>query len=464
MAKEKSKARLGPKLLFDLLVFGLIGQMAWAIENVYFNTFLYNSVYNGASQEAVGSAIDVMTAINLTVALSAVTAVVTTFLMGNLSDKLGRRKVFISAGYMIWGVTILLFAFISPENMMKLFHLKSEAQALSCAAVAVIVMDCVMTFMGSTANDSAFNAWVTDVTTTENRGVTESILTIVPIAANVIVLGLGMMITTIGYSVFFISVGAVVTLCGVIGIFTLKESGSGKKEANANYWRDLIYGFRPSVIKENIRLYLCFFTVCLYSVGMQVYFPYILIYIEKYLGLDLNNLDLGAFPVWMYALVALALVGAVVFIVFIGKLMDKKGKAGFMLPAILLNALGLVLASFGKNLLSFILLFIPGLLGYAVISIAMNAQVRDLTPTDKVGLFQGVRMIFFVLIPMVVGPTLGNIATAKASLTYIDDYGVTKPVPTSAMFIVAGVVCFLAVVPIIILLRKKRSADTEKVA
>ncbi|MCR5041251.1 MAG: MFS transporter [Clostridia bacterium] len=450
--------RLGGRLFFNLLVFGLIGQMAWAIENVYFNTFLYNSVYGGASQEAVDSALDVMSAINLTVALSAVAAVVTTFLMGNLSDRLGRRKLFISAGYLVWGATILVFAFISPANMMKLFGLKSESQALSAAAVTVIVMDCLMTFMGSTANDSAFNAWVTDVTTEHNRGAAESILSIVPIAANVIVLGLGMFISTIGYNVFFIAVGVIVSLCGVIGFFTLKESRDGVKKTGTNYWADLFYGFRPSVIKENSKLYLCFVTVCLYSVGMQVYFPYLIIYIEKYLGLDLAKLDLAAIPVWLYPVAVAAIALAVGVIIGAGKLMDKRGKEPFMLPAVLLNAAGLLLASLGKSPVGFILLFLPGLLGYAVLCIAMNARVRDYTPEDKVGLFQGVRMIFYVLIPMIVGPTLGNIATIRANLTYVDDYGVTKPVPTNMMFVVAGVLCLLAAVPIVLLRKKPKKA------
>jgi len=33
-----------------------------------------------------------------------------------------------------------------------------------------ILFDCMMTFFGSTANDASLNAYITDVTTTENRG------------------------------------------------------------------------------------------------------------------------------------------------------------------------------------------------------------------------------------------------------------------------------------------------------
>ena len=47
----------------------------------------------------------------------------------------------------------------------------------------VIVLDCVMTFFGSSANDAAFNAWVTDVTSDGNRGRVEAVLAVMPLVA-----------------------------------------------------------------------------------------------------------------------------------------------------------------------------------------------------------------------------------------------------------------------------------------
>ena len=94
-----------------------MGQIAWAVENMYFNTFLYNSVYNGASQTAVNGSIDVMDAISGMVAFSAVTAVVTTFIMGVLSDRVNNRKWFISIGYILWGIITACFGFITRDNM-----------------------------------------------------------------------------------------------------------------------------------------------------------------------------------------------------------------------------------------------------------------------------------------------------------------------------------------------------------
>src|SRR5690606_5893694 len=140
-----------------LVIFGLFGQVAWIIENMYFNVFLYNTVSKDSN------------AIAVMVAASAVTATLTTLLMGSLSDRLGRRKLFIVAGYLIWGLTIMAFALISVENTQKIFPAASLATAVTVTVAIVVIMDCIMTFFGSTANDAAFNAWVTDVTNPGNR-------------------------------------------------------------------------------------------------------------------------------------------------------------------------------------------------------------------------------------------------------------------------------------------------------
>lgn len=105
-------AKLGKSKWFNIILFGLMGQIAWNVENMYFNLFLFNSVYNGASQTAVDGTMSVMDAISKMVAFSAVTAVVTTFLMGILSDRVNKRKWFISIGYILWGIVTAVFGLI----------------------------------------------------------------------------------------------------------------------------------------------------------------------------------------------------------------------------------------------------------------------------------------------------------------------------------------------------------------
>jgi len=453
------KSKLGGRIWFNLIIFGFMGQIAWNVENMYFNTFLYNSVYHGASQAAVDGSVDVMTAISVMVAASAATAVITTFLIGTLSDKLGRRKVFISLGYVLWGLVTAAFGFVSRENTSALFGLTDEAAILTLTVSCVIVLDCVMTFMGSSSNDACFNAWVTDVTTVKNRATAESVLAILPIAAMVAVIALAGVITDFGYQVFFYLLGGVVSVCGLIGIVSLKDSGD-KVKKDTSYFRELIYGFKPSVIRENNRLYLALASVCIFSTAVQVFFPYIFIYISNGLGLDLDNLLSNLTP-GSIAGAAAGFAAVVAVIVSMGKIIDKFGKDRFIIASIVVFIIGLTLAGFAKKLSVFAVMAIPALLGYGLLMIMLNAAVRDFTPKDKTGLFQGVRMIFFVLIPMVVGPFIGNLVCRVNEVKYVNEYGVTTSAPGSVMFIAAAVVSLFIFIPILSLKKKGFNPEAE---
>ena len=99
-----------------LLLFGLIGQIAWSVENMYFNLFVY---------EEVAKNLDTVT---LMVQLSGIAATVVTLIAGTLSDKLGNRRSFIAFGYTIWGVTVALFGCLSTETVSAVFGLPYEEE------------------------------------------------------------------------------------------------------------------------------------------------------------------------------------------------------------------------------------------------------------------------------------------------------------------------------------------------
>ena len=80
------KTKLSGRFWAALTVFSLVGQIAWVVENMYFNVFIYKMFHASAA------------AISTMVAASAVAATVTTLLIGALSDKLGKRKLFICGG------------------------------------------------------------------------------------------------------------------------------------------------------------------------------------------------------------------------------------------------------------------------------------------------------------------------------------------------------------------------------
>ena len=99
------KKELGRKFWAAMLIFSLIGQVAWVVENMYLNVFIYKMFHASAAD------------ISLMVGASSVAATLTTILVGALSDKMGKRKVIICLGYIVWGISILGFAFIRVDAL-----------------------------------------------------------------------------------------------------------------------------------------------------------------------------------------------------------------------------------------------------------------------------------------------------------------------------------------------------------
>ena len=252
-----------------------------------------------------------------------------------------------------------------------------------------------------------------------------------------------------------------VIIAGIIGLFTLTDTGSGVKK-NDNYFKELFYGFRPSVVKANSKLYLTLAAICIYSIAIQVWFPYLLIYMDHHLGFNVESLmQYISLPVILGLVVGVAAIVAV--LILGGKLIDKKGKDKLVFICAALFVVGLVLASFAKSILVFLVCAIPLLMGYAFMGIMLNASIRDFTPEDKVGLFQGVRMIFFVLIPMVVGPYIGDlVCSLSKSGQYVNELGEAAYEPAPAMFIAAAVVAAFMFIPLAILKKKGFAVEAKK--
>jgi len=436
----------GRKKWSILILFGLIGQIAWSVENMYFNLFVFYTVAPN------------LDAITLMVQASGIVATFVTLIAGTLSDKLGNRRSFISIGYIIWGVTVALFGFLSPSLVQKLFGMEAE-RAIAFTLGAVIVADCVMTLFGSTANDAAFSAWVTDNTEPSFRGKIESIVSILPLIAMLIVAGgFGIIASAVGYTVLFLALGIVITISGIIGLFTVEDSAHLEKNGTL---RDMVYGFKPSTVKANTPLYITLLITCIYGIACQIFMPYLIIYMRTYLN----------FSVVEYSVVfALAILLGAAINVFLGNLSDKLDKAKLMYIATAIFAIGLFVMYLmhGMEKIPTLILFGIGgfimITGYIFISALAGAITRDYTPKADTGKLQGVRMIFCVLIPMLAGPTIGN-AINKARNIPLPDAGAdamtTQFIPAPEIFLAAALVSLLlfALIPTLSYAAKGHAAE-----
>ena len=448
--------KLSKKNWFVITLFCFVGGIAWNTENNYFNTFIYNSIYADASKAAVAGSMAPTTAINRMVALSAVAAVVTTFIMGTLSDKLKNRRLFISVGYILWGIVTGLFGFITKENVAALFNLSDEVAILTSTVWFVIFMDIFMTFMGSTSNDAAFQAWVTDISSAKQRALVETVLSVVGTLSLFAVMGVGTFAQAgvLSYKYFFIILGSIVSVCGVAGLFLIKDPPRTVREAekSSGYLTELLYGFRPSVIKGNPRLYLALSAFGLSVVGFQVFYPYLLVYLQYVVIPDNGGIENILRPgVIVTAVLVLAILAVSVILLLKSA---SKNKGLFLAAAAVVMTLGLLLVSTTTNIYVILIGVLPVVIGNAIITILLGAAVKDFIPAGKAGQFQGIRMIFVVLIPMVVGPVLGDIACRKAAATYLNEFGAETIVPSKIMFLVAAVICALALIPLFFLIRR----------
>ena len=425
---------LNARKWLGIILIGLFGQFAWTIENMYFNVFLYNTISTDPGYIAS------------MVAWSATVATLTTLLMGALSDRLGRRKALIALGYVLWGVSTGLFGFITPENAARLFP---GANAAAAAAILVVVLDCVMTFFGSTANDAAFNAYITDVTDQSNRGRVESVLAILPLIAMLVIFGLFDGLTQQGrWKEFFGIFGIAVSVVGLLSLGLIRDD-EGLKPRKDSTFKNLLYGLRPSVVKESPELYLSFAAFCLFSIGVQVFFPYLIIYIQNYLGITDYALILGV-----------VLILASVISVVSGRFIDSLGKLVFVFPAALIMLLGLLGMYFVRKPAGVMVAGTVMMGGYMMVSAALSANIRDWTPEGKVGHFQGIRMIFAVMLPMIIGPAIGAAVIRGSNSTYVE-LGQVKTVPTPGIYLAAGAVLLLSVLPILLLRRREKQLPRQ---
>ena len=423
-----SSSRITSRTWTIMLALALTGQIAWAVENSWFNTFVYDTLTPDPRPVAW------MTA------ASAITATLTTLLMGTLSDRTrsrwGRRRPFILIGYILWGISTILFPTVAYIKISSL------------AIFMVVMADSIMTFFGSTANDAAFNAWTADVATSDTRGRVEGVLNLSLFIAQIIAMvAAGILIDSLGYFTFFYLLGGIVTVVGLIAGSLLHDADAPLNAPTRSFWAEFADIFNLDTLRNNRKLFILLLFIMLSSIGMEVSFPYLIVYLNNFVGVTKSEFSIIGGAV---------MVGSAALAIPFGILADKWNKRNMIAIAIIVSSLGGILLSLVRSLP---LLALTGLLWQAfsvAASIASVAWLKDLLPEQNRGKFLGIRMIFWIAIPMVIGPWIGS--------TLIQNFGIPTTlngqagfVPVPIIFQVGSVIALLSLIPLALINDKKSS-------
>jgi MFS family permease len=416
-----------------IIILGFLGSLAWGVENQFFNTFIYNTITPDPRP------------VSWMVAASAITATLASIFMGALSDRIRwrfGRKPFLLIGYIGWGITTALFPTAALIN------------SIGLAVFMAITFDCIMTFFGSSANDSVFHAYVADITTEKNRGKVMGVLEIVTWIALLIVYGgAGIVIDAMGYYAFFYMVGGLVFVLGLIASLLLEEPKLPVKKATGTYWSQIADTFRWATLKKQRDLLLLLISITLWGVAQNIFFPYLMIYINTYLEIPTMQASLVIFGSILFGGIATAYP--------LGLLADRWGRRNVALTAVVAEMIGLIAFSLARTVPVLILTGILWLAPISAWTIAVGAWSKDLFPEDKRGQFGGYVILFSVALTMVPGPLLGSwLITTFGIPTIID--GKAGFIPTSLIFQAGGIATLLAALPLLRIGKQKKLEIKEQ--
>lgn len=418
---------------------GLAGQLCWNIENQWFNTFVYAKIAKDSNIVAI------------MVITSALVTTLSTFFFGTLSDRRGNRRRFIALGYILWGFLTIAFGF---TEFIAQGTLGGGVKLGLFAAIMVVVMDDLMSIFGSMGNDSGYNAWTNDHTTDQNRGQIGAILATQPVIGTIVgtIVG-GLLIGSHdNYQRLFWVMGLFVISMGILSLIFLKDAPHLKPHIDATFKNQLTGIFRLDTLMANKELLLVCITTTMYFIPFNIYFVQMGNWMIYYMGFT---------PDAMGLIQGVSLILAMAVSIPAMGLINQNKSPQIAGLAILLNILGLwilyllvrpekvntqVLLSLA-NLPMVLAILLAGA-GFILMTQTMTMWTKQLYPEKARGQFEGVRVLFFTLIPMIIGTTLSNLIVKNGAGTQLNEYGILENIPTESIYLWAALLVMFAYIPL----------------
>ncbi len=438
----------GKEFTLSFLLLCLCGQLCWNVENQWFNTFMYRWITQDVSY------------VTAMVIISATLTCISTFIFGAYSDRKGKRKNLLGWGYIIWGVTTYA---VGLCQYLTGLEFSTPQVAIIIAASSVVALDGVMSFVGSIAYDATFNAWTNDHTTEKNKGFVGTIYGVMPVIATILGTVVGGIILDIdnptgkgNYQLLFGLMGIFVTLCGVFTLIFVKDKSTLKPQKEGTFMQQATSAFRFKELKSlpNIKeMLLACIVICVYFISFNFYFVHLGNWALFELGFE-KEFDFGVIE-------GIAMIFGIILAFPISKLIDKDRIPLVCVIGLVASFLGLLIIYFFvnsntidpttafsvKNIPMIIACFFFGT-GEILMTEACMIWVRGLFPENKRGCFEGLRCVFFVWIPMLIGTLCGDIIIKSLGNFGTDAYGMKQYYPPKELFLWASFVVLATFIPL----------------
>ena len=123
------------------------------------------------------------------------------------------------------------------------------------------------------------------------------------------------------------------------------------------------------------------------------------------------------------------------------------------------TVIGLLLVAVKSLVVNIIGMVFVGI-GYMCIFQTLMVLLKNLFPEHLRGQCEGLRCIFYILIPMCIGTPIGSAIIKKSGIEIVNQYGITGYSADSSLFIIATVWTLLTLVPIAAYAKAKKQAKS----
>lgn len=443
------KKKVGhPKLRMWILLWslGLMGQIGWNVESMWFNTFVYEKIDKNPS------------IITPMIILSALATVFSIFFFGTLSDRTGKRRTLISTGFILWGVLVIGFGMTQFLT----------SNYFTIAIVGVVVGDMLVSFFASMSTDVGFSAWTTDIMKTNIQGKIGAAIAVQSVLGTLLgnVIGGYIVGQENNYLRLFVVVGSVLTCFGVISAYMFTKKDDITPSIRGTFKEQFFSVFDFKNVFKNKELLCVNLVVSIFFTGFYTYFTHFGNYLIHYLGFSPDKMGIvQAVPLVLSMLVTLP----------VSNLINKDKFIHVSITSIVSGLIGVIFLfpimpeSIDPTRIFQLNLFLGVFfIGASFVVMLQNTKIwtKKLYPQDSKGQYEGLWAVSYILIPMTLSSIISQNVIKLGDGSVLNELtGQMEYIPDGSLILVGVIISSFSIIPVILsgILGKKNKVSDKKI-